>query len=403
MAEQLVATRLGREPLRALRPRALTLAAPLVQVARLPRSALLLLVTLVLLVALLVGCGSSEGRSNAGATRPPASVQVVTASPQRLPRTLATVGSLESPDMTTVASEIEGRVVALDVPEGRRVEEGHVLAQLDDAEARAALRVTRARLRNAQDRLKRLESLRAESVSSEQTYDDAKAEFDASTAATDEARTRLDKTSIRAPFAGMLGLRQVNLGQYVDGGTPVVELTQVDPLELVFSLPQRFVADLAVGQKVLGVVGRCGPAFQGTVDVIDPRVDAATRRVRLQASVPNPDGALYPGMAVSLQLVVGEIEDAIVVPQEAVVRQGTRHVVYTLDDENRAEQHTVTLGSFFADGVHVREGIPPGARVVAAGQQKLRPGAPTEPLPFAPTENPNLALGGAAGGCRDGA
>ncbi len=351
----------------------------------------------------LAACGSSEGSSSAASARPPVRVQVVTATPQRLPRTIASVGSLESPDMTTVASEIEGRVVALDVPEGRRVEEGHVLAQLDDAEARAALRVTRARRRNAQDRLKRLESLRAESVSSEQTYDDALAEFEAASAATDEAQTRLDKTTIRAPFAGVLGLRQVNLGEYVDGGTALVELTQVDPLELVFSIPQRFVADLALGQTVLGVVGRCGPSFEGTVDVIDPRVDRTTRSVRLQARVPNPEGALYPGMAVSLQLVVGEIEDAIVVPQESIVRQGTRHVVYTVDDEGRAQQHTVSLGSFFADGVHVREGIAPGARVVAAGQQKLRPGSPTEPVPFEPTENPNLALGGRAAGCRDGA
>ncbi|MDJ0849321.1 MAG: efflux RND transporter periplasmic adaptor subunit [Myxococcota bacterium] len=352
--------------------------------------------------ALLAACGSSEGGSNGDASRPPVRVQVVAASAQPLPRTIASVGSLESPDMTTVASEVEGRVVALDVPEGRLVEEGHVLARLDDAEARAALRVTRARRKNAQDRLKRLESLRAESVSSEQTYDDAKAEFDAASAAMDEAQTRLDKTTIRAPFPGVLGLRQVNLGEYVDGGTPLVELTQVDPLELVFNIPQRFVADLAVGQKVLGVVGRCGPAFEGTVDVIDPRVDAATRSVRLQAHVPNPEGALYPGMAVSLQLVVGEITDAIVVPQEAVVRQGTRHVVYTVDAENRAEMHTVTLGSFFADGVHVRAGIAPGARVVAAGQQKLRPGAPTEPLPFEATDNPNLALGRGAAGCREG-
>lgn len=354
-----------------------------------------------LLLPFLAGCGSSEG--TAGSGRPPVAVLVVTIEPRTLPQTISSVGALESPDMTTVASEIEGRVVELDVPEGRRVEAGHVLARLDDAETQAALRVARARLTNARDRRRRLENLRAESVSSEQAYDDAQSEYDAASGAYAEAQTRLEKTTILAPFAGVLGLRQVNPGQYVDGGTPIVELTQVDPLELVFSIPQRYTAELALEQPVLGRVGRCGPKFEGTVDAIDPRVDSATRSVRLQALVPNPEGLLYPGMAVSLQLVVGEIEGALVVPQEAVVRQGTKHIVYAVDAENAAQQHSVTLGRFYEDGVHVLTGLEPGLRVVAAGQQKLRPGKATEPTPFAPTENPNLALGRSeTAGCREG-
>jgi membrane fusion protein (multidrug efflux system) len=356
-----------------------------------------------LLLLLLSACAGGEDAPEVGSGPPLARVQIVTVEPRTLPRTISSVGSLDSPDMTTVASEIEGRVVALDVPEGRRVEAGHVLARLDDAEARAAQSIAQARLTNARDRLRRLESLRAQSVSSEQAYDDAKSEFEAATGAWEEARTRLEKTAIAAPFAGVLGLRQVNPGQYVDSGDAIVELTQVDPLDLVFSIPQRFVSELALGQRVLGVVGRCGARFEGTVDVIDPRVDPATRSVRLQAMVPNPEGALLPGMAVSLKLVVGEIPGAIVVPQEAVVRQGTKHVVYSLDADDRARQHAVLLGRFFEDGVHVQNGIAAGSRVVAAGQQKIRPGDATDPVPFEPTENPNLALGRAdPGGCADG-
>jgi membrane fusion protein (multidrug efflux system) len=337
------------------------------------------------------GCGPSE--SAPSPQRPPAQVLFVVAEPRTLPRTLSSVGAFASPNMTTVASEIEGRVIALDVPEGQRVEKGHVLARLDDAEAKAALKIARARFENAKDRLARLERLRERSVSSEQAYDDARAEYDAAAGAKEEAQTRLEKTALRAPFAGVLGLRQVNLGQYVSGGTPIVEITQVDPLELAFGVPQRFAADLAPDQRVTGRVGRCGPRFEGEVVAIDPRIDPATRNVRLQALVPNADGALYPGMAASIELVVGTYPDAIVVPQEAVVRQGTRHVIYTLDDDDGAVQHTVSLGQFFPDGVHVTEGIAPYARVVAAGQQKLGPGAPTRPAPFEPTENPNLDLG----------
>jgi len=351
----------------------------------------------------LPGCGEPQGATPAGP--PPVHVQVVTATPRVLPRTISSVGSLESTDMTTVSSEIEGRIVALDIPEGRRVEKGHVLARLDDGEDRAALSVARARRTNAEDRLKRLENLRKESVSSEQAYDDAKSEFDAAYGSFKETNTRLAKTAIAAPFAGVLGLHQVNVGQYVDSGDPIVELTRIDPLELRFSIPQRFAGELAVGQKVMGRVGSCGASFEGIVEAIDPRVDPGTRSVRLLANVPNPDGSLFPGMAVSLRLVVGEFADALVVPQEAIVRQGTKHIVYVLDAENRAEQRPVELGQFFVDGVHLASGVEKGARVVTAGQQKLRPGAPTQPEPFEPVDNPNLELGrrGPEGGCEPAA
>jgi membrane fusion protein (multidrug efflux system) len=305
--------------------------------------------------------------------------------------------------MTTVASEIAGTVVSIDIPEGQRVEQGHVLALLDDAEARAARAVAAARLRNARDRLARLESLRAESVSSEQAFDDAKSEFDAAEGEFERAETRLQKTTLRAPFTGVLGLRQLNVGQYVDPGDPVVEITQTYPLELVFSLPQRNVPEIAVGQTVLGLVGLCEARFEGRVNAVDPRVDPATRTVRVNALVPNDDGSLYAGMSVRVRLLVGTLPGALVVPQEAIVRQGTKHVVYTIDEEDLARQHEVSLGKFFVDGVHVRNGIEPGARVVAAGHQKLSPGTPIRAQPYEQTDNPNLELGrfGPVAACAD--
>jgi membrane fusion protein (multidrug efflux system) len=303
--------------------------------------------------------------------------------------------------MTTVASEIAGKVVSVDVPEGQRVERRHVLARLDDAETRAALAIAAARRRNARDRLARLESLRAESVSSEQAFDDAKSEFDAAGGEFERAETRLQKTTIRAPFTGVLGLRLVNVGQYVEPGDPIVEITQVHPLELVFSLPQRHVSEIAVGQTVLGMVGLCEARFEGRVDAVDPRVDPATRSVRVNALVPNEEGALYSGMSVRVRLLVGTVTGALVVPQEAIVRQGTKHIVYSVDGEGLAQQHEVTLGEFFVDGVHIPRGIEAGARVIAAGQQKLSPGSPIREQPWVQTDNPNLELGrfGPVAGC----
>jgi membrane fusion protein (multidrug efflux system) len=320
-------------------------------------------------------------------------VQVITAAARVLPRTVTAVGTLESPQMTTVASEIDGRVESLALPEGQRVQAGASLARLDTKTVSAALAVAQARLQNAQDRLARLEPLRAEGVASEQAVDDARAEFEAATGAHDEIATRLAKHSIRAPFAGTLGLKQVNVGQFVKAGDPIVEITPAHALELHFAVPQQFVQELAVGQSVEGVVGRCELRFEAAVTAVDPRVDPRTRMVGLRAGVTKTSGALVPGMAVRVRLVVAELPNAIVLPQEAIVRQGTKHLVFTLDAKNQAMPHDVALGEFFLDGVHVVSGVAAGETVVVAGHQKLRPGAQAAPSPWTAVVNPNNDIG----------
>ena len=344
-----------------------------------------------LLIPQLAACGEAPAGPPPGP--PIAAVQVVTAAAKTLPRTLSAVGSLESADMTAIAAEIPGTVVSIDVPEGKRVEAGHVVARLDDAEARATLAVANARLENARARLARQQPLHAQGVASDQALDDARAELRSAEGAFNEARTRLDKHTIRAPIGGVLGLRQVNVGQYVPAGTPVVEVTLADALELRFHLPQKDLPLLAPGQKVYGVVGRCEARFEGHVTAVDPRVDPATRMVGLQAVVAGEPGALSPGMAVRVRLHVGETPGAILLPQEAIVRQGTKYVVYTADEQDQAQPHEVSLGEFFVDGVQVASGIAAGERVIVSGQAKLQPGNPIDPKPYVPTQNPNVQTG----------
>jgi membrane fusion protein (multidrug efflux system) len=343
------------------------------------------------LLVFAIACGESPAAAPNGP--PPAVVQVVTAEAHRLPRTLSAVGGLESPKAASIAAEIAGTVVALDVPEGQRVAVGHVLAKLDDAAARAALTVAAARLENARDRLARQEPLFRQGVASKQALDDARAELRAAEGEHQSARTVLDKHTIRTPYAGEVGLRQVNVGQYVAAGQPIVEITITEGLELRFHLPQQDLARVAVGQPVHGVVGRCDARFEAKVSAVDPRVDPATRMFGVQAAVLNGTAALHPGMAVRLRLLVEEVPGAVLLPQEAVVRQGTRYVVYALDDAGLAQPRPVELGDFFVDGVHVAAGVAPGDRVVVGGQQKLQPGAPIDARPWEPTRNPNVELG----------
>ncbi len=356
-----------------------------------------------LAAALCALLGACDRESHGSQTRepPPVAVQIVRADPAPLPQTLTGVGSLRSPQRATVATEIAAKVVSFDIPEGRQVAAGHVLVRLDDVEHRAATRVARARLRHADERLQRLRSLRGAQATSEQALEDALVAFDAARGALEEAESRLAHTVIRAPFRGVLGLRQINVGEYLEQGDAVVEITQVDPLELVFAVPQRHASRLAPGQVVLGMAELCGARFEGEVSALDPQIDPSTRTLRILATVPNDAGQLLPGMSVRVRLLVGEIPDALVVPQEAVVRQGTKHLVYVLDSDDRAHSHEVQLGEFFADGVHLRSGVEPGARVVVAGQQKLRAQTRTAPQPYEALDNPNLDLGrfGPLAGC----
>jgi membrane fusion protein (multidrug efflux system) len=264
---------------------------------------------------------------------------------------------------------------------------------MDDAVAVAAGAGARARHKNAQERLVRRQTLRTKSVSSEQAYEDALAQFETAEGVLNQAETRLAKTVIRAPFSGVLGLRQISLGQYLEPGDAIVEITRVDLLELDFHLPQRHAGKLATGQVVLGMIGLCGARFEARVIAIDPRLDPSTRTVHLRASVPNPEGTLRPGMSARVRILVGELPDALLVPQEAIVRQGSRHIVFSLDAQHVAQQNDVSLGEFFVDGVHVVSGLSPGQTVVVAGQQRLRHGTPTEPAPYTPINNRNLDLG----------
>lgn len=313
--------------------------------------------------------------------------------PTGIARTVRGVGTLESPQSTQISAEVGGKVTFLDVPEGARVEAGRVLARLDEQQARAEVSVARARYQNARKTIERLQKLRSERVISEQELDDATAELDSAEGQLEEALTRLDKMTIRAPFTGVLGLRQVSLGAFLEPGDPIARLTQVSPLHLVFSVPQHALDRIHLGQHIRGVVGSCGERFAGEVSVIEPFLDPQTRMFRIQAIVANEEGRLRPGMAVTLKVEVETVNDALMIPQESVIRRGPSRLVFTVAENRTAAPRKIVLGEYTTDQVEVVSGLRAGDQVVALGHQKLQPGAKVEPHPYSPIENPNLELG----------
>jgi membrane fusion protein (multidrug efflux system) len=343
------------------------------------------------LVAATTAC-REQGASTAPA-RPPVVVQTIKVEHTEVPRLLRAVGTLESPQDTELAAEVEGPIVHLDIPEGREVERGYVLARVDDRQARAAVATARARYKNANDTLARLQTLRGKTVISQQELDDARAELEAAEGQLEGALATLEKTAIRAPFTGVLGLRRVSLGRYLKPGDPLVRLTQTAPLRLIFSVPQGDAWRLAAGQAVDGGAASCTEPLTGRVTAIDPALDTATRAVRVQATVTNENGKLRPGMAAVVRVHVDSAPDAVLVPQEAIVRQGTKRLVYTVDADGLASPREVRLGAYLADRVEVESGLEVGDEVVVAGHQKLRPGSTVASRPYEPIANPNLELG----------
>ncbi len=342
-------------------------------------------------LALVSACETTSGAPTPAA-RPPTPVQTITVEPTEIPSSLSAVGSLESPQTTELSTEIGGKIVSLNIPEGKQVKQGHVLARIDYDQAQAAVMIAQARSTNAKKTLERLKklSLRARS---QQALDDARAELDSASGQLADAQSVLRKTTIAAPFSGVLGLKLVSLGAYLDPGTPIVRLTQVNPLHLIFTLPQRYVLQLKTGQTVRSAVGDCAQTFRAVISVIDPYIDPATRSVQIQAVVPNTEGTLLPGMAAAVRVKVKNIPNALLVPEEAIIRQGTKRLVYTVGPEQTVTPTEIRLGQFFMNRVQIEHGVSPGDSIVVAGHQKLGPGAKVAPQSYEPVANPNLALG----------
>ena len=196
-----------------------------------------------LLSVSLTACSQGDARSPDTGTPPQGRAavpaMVTTAIRRSIPVEISTVGSLRSPETTLVSADISGIIVRLDAPVGREIQRGHLIARLDEKEAQAALQVAEAREPNARIALDRARPLVSDGVASQQTLDDAEAEMATGDGLLEEARTRLLKTEIRAPFSGLVGIQTAQLGQYVSSGDAIIELTQIDPLELVFGVPLR--------------------------------------------------------------------------------------------------------------------------------------------------------------------
>lgn len=340
--------------------------------------------TLVLMgtaLALLAGCSGEGEQVGGGFQRPPTPVEAAPVVSGKVIDRFTTVGSLEAEKSVTVTGQIDGIVVEVPFPEGRRLAAGDLIARLDDDQLKAEAQRARALRDQRRSTWERVKSIVDQGAGAPQDLDDAVAALKVAEANLALAETRLDKTRITAPFAGLAGKRLVSPGAFLRGGTPITQLAQIDKLRVTFAVPERILGSMTLG----AAVAVSTPAFpdvhlQGIVDVIEPELDPSTRTVGIVALVDNPGSILRPGMSATIAVVLQERAEALTVPSDAVFVEGGQAFVYVIQPDSMVTRTALVLGTRLPAVVEVLEGLEVGQQVVKAGHQKLYEGAKVMPV-----------------------
>lgn len=318
-------------------------------------------------------------------------------------RDIPAVGTLRSIESVIIRPEVPGRIDEIRFKEGAPVAKGDVLITLDDDIVRSQLTEARASLNLSKANYERAAQLYKQRVGSAQARDQALANMRVDEARVAVAEAQLDKTVIRAPFKGIVGLKKVSPGDYVNTGADIVNLEQIDVLKVDFSVPELQLPALALGQTVnITVDALPGRTFAGKIYAIDPLIEAKGRSIAIRAHIDNADHVLRPGLFTRISVVTARIEGALVVPEEAIVPVGQDSFVYRVVD-GKAAMTKVDLGLRRPGEVQVTRGLAAGETVVVAGQIKLRDGVPVSPVPAGGTPGgPPGSAGGAAKAPDDG-
>jgi membrane fusion protein, multidrug efflux system len=353
-----------------------------------------MILMLLLIGALLGGLGFVKFRQvetaiakGASFQPPPTAVTTVSAQRETWPSTLTVIGTAAAIQGVTVSADLPGTVDKIHFESGQSVKEGDVLVELDTRQERAQLANVEAQRDLASVTYGRAQELVKEGVISRSEYDTASAQQKATEAQVGDIRAAIARKTIRAPFSGVLGIRQISLGQYLAAGQAIVSLQSRNPIYVNFGVPQQDTPQMALGHKVRVTDNDLpGLKFEGRITALDSVINEQTRNIQVQATIPNPTGKLRPGMFVQVELPVGHARDVIPLPASAINYAPYGDSVFVVADLKDAKgnsyrgvrQQVVKLDGSRGDQVAVVSGLNPGDEVVSAGVFRLRTGAPIQ-------------------------
>lgn len=303
-----------------------------------------------------------------------ASVEAVVVKPGTISRRITTVGKLHANEFVTLRAEMQGRIKEIAFKEGSMVKKGDALIHFDDEELQAELTKAEADVEYRQVRFGRFESLQSKGLGRGTEYDQERGQLNMAKAAVDVAKAKLAKATIYAPFEGKIGLIDVSVGAIVDGQKELVTLVDFDPMKIDFKVPEKFFHDIGVGQTAeVKLDSIPDQIFQATVEATDSRVDPQTHSIAVRATIPNVDGKLQTGLFGTVGVIIGVKNDALLVPESALGREGDIEFVWVVVNGKTGRKRILT-GTKENGQVEVTAGLRPGEIVVTSGQLKLGEG-----------------------------
>ena len=304
--------------------------------------------------------------------------EVVHANKQNVPSYIEAVGSLKANESLVLRPEITGRVETITFTEGQEVKKDATLVQFDAAMYRAQVNEAKARVALSETEYQRVNKLFKNGSISETVRDSAKAQMQINEAQLEQAQVSLNKMTLRAPFTGIVGLRQFSPGDYITAGADMLEIVDIDSMKLDFRIPEVYLPQVAKGQSlIISLTAFPGEKFEGKVTAISPQISEQGRNILIRALLKNTDKKLRPGLFAKVQLLVNE-QSLIVIPEEALIPQGQGFLVYTYKDD-KVTPVPVQLGQRLKDSIAVT-GLNHGDVIITAGQLKLQPGSPITPI-----------------------
>lgn len=324
----------------------------------------------------------------AAKSRAPVQVEVDQVALATARRTIRAIGTMVAAESVILKPEIDGRIQSIGFDSGQQVTRQQILVRFDDELLQAELAAAEAALAYSEAQYDRAAQLLKSGTGNQRNRDEAQSQRDIDRARLALARRRLERAVIAAPFAGQVGLRTISQGDFVKAGEEMATLDQLDPIRVQFSIAEKYLPFLKIGMAVkLTSDAYPDRIFSARLSAVSPRIDPQTRLVSVEAQMANADNTLKPGQFVSVQWRIQERENALFIPENALVQNGAERFVMVVGADNVVVRTPVKTGLRLANQLEVLEGLTADQRIITAGQQKTQPGQVIVPLPPSPVTN----------------
>lgn len=315
------------------------------------------------------GAPTGGGRGGGGGST---LVDYMILKPENFDETVVVTGTLISNEQVDLRSEASGNITQINFNEGSRARKGDLLVKINDKDLQAQYQRALHREKLAEDRYRRQKVLLEREAISQEEYEITLTELNSLRAETQLIQAQIARTEIRAPFDGVVGLRNVSVGEFISPQIVVARLVNNNPIKLDFAVPERLFEVVKVNSKVQFTIHGSHDSYTATVYAVDPKIDVSTRTIQMRALAQNPDSRLFPGAFASVQLAITSVKDAIMVPSEALLSEASGHRAFVYKD-GVAQQRTVEIGVRTERNVQVVKGLEIGDTLVVTGIMQIRP------------------------------